>query len=844
MQTDMLVALAIASAVLLSPSVFVHGASYDLDILFTREVRGAAYPVNKWNTQCTAAAVNQTPCKCFGGAARRNAVLHEAGEDAIRLDLGGYASGSGLFFPALHGKASAEFLADGDYSAMGLTYRDFAAGVNSSDPTGGAHLAAYIDRVRALNPSIPPAVVTNIDLSNDTHLVASEATRANPNPVGHVAPWALIPFGHNRTLAFLSMVDPQHLHPTSPHYASKVFSYERALQSALAGLRRLEGGPPDVIVAAISSIPLNGAPNGFADLHHRHGTSDTAEAATRELRAIVHETIGVDVFLMGLLNDLPLPPVMKNWAGDDVLVYQVASGGSHGKRVERIHAEFDSQHSRLVGGDTTTDSVELDCGIARDTDGEAKLAHYHDVMESILGKTRGYLQHELSFNVRSAPRPGGHAWGHCARLGTDHDVETCGCRVSECPQGSFAADALQVVASAQIGLVNGGSLRSSLPQGAVTEADIVQMLPFLNDIVRVQVSGAVLRSVLLNSISLLGDASAMSDPNGRFMQASSTLKYEWYFEDGRPTLGAVSVRPSDDADFEPLASEQSYTLAVTSYIAGGGDGYSMLTAVPQTPIGKTQAELTAEYLRLLGAARPGVPMPTEGRIVQKPTVVLLHVGILCAAPSHGNVTDRLAEREICDHVHHTIEMLNDKADGLYDELLPNAVIVAHEAYVGCNEGLAHSALSGLRAALPSMKAVIGPSCSNDVAAIAHKASEGAGEATVISGASTMQSLSNESEYPMLARTVTPDGHTATAHRTLMELYSWKRVGVLHSDSAWATEVSQLFVDGMQAASDEAVVLNEGDTEFSLSEAQSDGFDAGMLLKRLQKLDTRDRKSVV
>ena len=42
--------------------------------------------------------------------------------------------------------------------------------------------------------------------------------------------------------------------------------------------------------------------------------------------------------------------------------------------------------------------------------------------------------------------------------------------------------------------------------------------------------------------------------------------------------------------------------------------------------------------------------------------------------------------------------------------------------------------SGLRAALPSMKAVIGPSCSNDVAAIAHKASEGAGEATVIAAA--------------------------------------------------------------------------------------------------------------
>ena len=66
--------------------------------------------------------------KCFGGASRRNAVLASAA-DTVRLDLGGYASGSGLFFPALRGEASADFLADGGYSGSTLDAIAARAGV-------------------------------------------------------------------------------------------------------------------------------------------------------------------------------------------------------------------------------------------------------------------------------------------------------------------------------------------------------------------------------------------------------------------------------------------------------------------------------------------------------------------------------------------------------------------------------------------------------------------------------------------------------------------------------------------------------------------------------------------
>jgi hypothetical protein len=57
----------------------------------------------------------------------------------------------------------------------------------------------------------------------------------------------------------------------------------------------------------------------------------------------------------------------------------------------------------------------------------------------------------------------------------------------------------------------------------------------------------------------------------------------------------------------------------------------------------------------------------EGRIVQAEDLTQLRVGIAC-----GWSPGQRTRREQCDHVFHTIERLNDKTDGFYDDLLPGA----------------------------------------------------------------------------------------------------------------------------------------------------------------------------
>ena len=100
--------------------------------------------------------------------------------------------GSGLFFPVFRGNVSAEFFADAGYEAYSLGYRDFAAYVDTAgDPDGTLTLAAHIARRRALNPSLPRAAASNLDLSG---------TALEP----HVQRYTVVPLSDGRELA-LSM---------------------------------------------------------------------------------------------------------------------------------------------------------------------------------------------------------------------------------------------------------------------------------------------------------------------------------------------------------------------------------------------------------------------------------------------------------------------------------------------------------------------------------------------------------------------------------------------------------------------------------------------------------------
>ncbi|MAD24483.1 MAG: hypothetical protein CMO44_09965, partial [Verrucomicrobiales bacterium] len=793
----------------------VPAATYDVTFLVTREIRGAAAPTTSptRSQQCAASS----PCECFGGAARRRSYIGsgtttDAG-NVVALDTGAYFSGSGKFYSAFNGNASVEFFADSNYEAFGLTYRDFSA-------AGADGLAAYLTRARALNPSLPPATITNFNASG-TALVE------------HVAPYQLIDLSAGRTLAVLSLTDPTHLAVTSPDYAKRLSSYWRALVGTLATLRRLPQGAPDVIACIITAIPVSAADVAAA--------GSTTAAETAALHRLVDEAVGVDVFLLGIGDaGANQAYIRRNWAGDDVLIVP-ARGLKYGTAIDNITASF-TDSGLLIGASTAVNAIPLDCTAANDSTTQATLVSRLSEMDARLGESVGDLTEPLDSHTRAAPAPSDAAG--CSRL---DGTAVCGCRVAACAQGAVLADSIVHAASADVGLVNAGGIRAGVGVGPVSTGSLIEMLPFNNEVVRVRVDGAALREALMHSISALGLEDAATAPRGSFAQVSSSLRFDWFFRGRVPSLSHVYVKPFGRAEFERLNESASYTIAVPDYLAGGGDGYTMFAGRAVERIGRRQVDAAAQYLT---AESPLAVGSYSERIRQAPEQVLLQVGILCNGEAAGSEV-QLGRREECDHMHHVIELLNDKTDGFLDDLLPNAYLEVAEAHIGCVEGLGTTAVAQLQQALPHMIAAVGVGCSSDVAEIGSPSFRAAHafDAVVLSGSSTATTISDEAAYPNVARLATNEYGGGKGNVEVAAQYSWRRISVLADDSTWGRSAAQAFVDfhvGRDGGSREDILNLNDEATFAFRIADFDDApdeDAKLelargLLEKLAALGTR------
>lgn len=853
---------------LCSPAV----ALFTLELLVTREVQGAVYPVrSKWTGEsCANATAASEPrgeseqCICVGGAARSRQYIQppSVSSNTVALDMGAFFSGSGRFFSAFGGNVSASIFKSAGYAAFGLTYRDFTAG-------GEAGLANYLQLVGS------KAVVSN--------LAAVPPGDGDASLSALIEPFTLVPLADGRMLAVLSLTDPTHLVVSLPAYEDRFLGFRRALVVALAELHRNVSHLPDVIAVMISDVPLTAAEveeAGSVEAVKRMAVHElvdeavlTAAAAldllfehmatpmppplsashTRHVDLILRQ-IGIDIFVLGgFAVGTEEPYVRKNWAGEDVLVVPQRGALSYGAAIYNITATFTDDGFLFTDMEAAGAAIiELDCSVPPHPPTAAYVEENQIAQQRILGAAVGTLAAPLdsvpSFPLALQLEPNGsvQASSPTALTGcilTLQQNVVCGCRVSSCKQGALVTDAVMYAAGTDVALFNSGSIRTTLAAGTVTHGDVMAMLPFANECSRALMSGAVIRSALAHSISGLSDADV--DPpglyaSGRFLQVSSSLKFDWYFAGGRPELSVVHVWIA--GVWTLLNDTATYTVATYAYLLDGGDDYTMFRGVKATSLGITTQAVMAAYL----ASSEG-PYQTSSldRIRQQPDLVIIELGVACSTHRAGSsVVPLKSAREECDHVHHVIDRINDKTDGFLDELLPNARIVTAEVMIGCVETppLGPTAVAALQAALPNMLAIVGPLCSDDVKDITNvefRATSGF-EAIVLSGVSSAPSIGNEAAYPNVARLTSSE---SAASASLVALFGWQRVAVIHDDSVWATEAAHAFIKqhtGRKGGST-ADIVNAGDEisqGFAVAEFDNETIDIVGLLRRLEELDAK------
>lgn len=138
-------------------------------------------------------------------------------------------------------------------------------------------------------------------------------------------------------------------------------------------------------------------------------------------------------------------------------------------------------------------------------------------------------------------------------------------RQKESELGNFVANACKYFTNADFSVVNGGDLRASLVEGPVTYKNILDVLPFQNNIQVIEISGQIVKAMFEHSVEFVPASF------GGFLSVSSNVKLS--FDPSKQPGQRISSIYIDD---ELIDDDKFYTVSLSSFLVAGGDDYKML----------------------------------------------------------------------------------------------------------------------------------------------------------------------------------------------------------------------------------------------------------------------------
>ncbi|GGE09519.1 bifunctional metallophosphatase/5'-nucleotidase [Marinithermofilum abyssi] len=165
--------------------------------------------------------------------------------------------------------------------------------------------------------------------------------------------------------------------------------------------------------------------------------------------------------------------------------------------------------------------------------------------------------------------------------------------------GNLIADAQRWKMNTDFAFMNPGGIRANIEAGTVTWGDLYNVQPFNNDLVTMKMTGEQIRKLLEQQWQL---------DRPRVLQISG-LTYKW--DPSRPAGDrVVELKKADGTPIEP---GQTYTVTANSFLAGGGDGFTVFNEATDKVVGPVDLDTLVEYVKQL-------PQPfsaaIEGRIQQ------------------------------------------------------------------------------------------------------------------------------------------------------------------------------------------------------------------------------------
>ena len=176
--------------------------------------------------------------------------------------------------------------------------------------------------------------------------------------------------------------------------------------------------------------------------------------------------------------------------------------------------------------------------------------------------------------------------------------------------GPLVADAmLSAVPRAQVALLNYGGVRKSLLSGRISVADLLEVMPFADTLVLIDLNGSELQAALEGNIDFLVAKYGLKQP---VMPYVAGIRFNVQLSAPRGArVTALAVRDSTGT-FQPVEPAALYRTVVNTFVAAGGDGFAAIknAAGFRSDTGIIDSDAFREYLKKLGT----VSNPGEQRI--------------------------------------------------------------------------------------------------------------------------------------------------------------------------------------------------------------------------------------
>lgn len=167
----------------------------------------------------------------------------------------------------------------------------------------------------------------------------------------------------------------------------------------------------------------------------------------------------------------------------------------------------------------------------------------------------------------------------------------------ENPLGNFMADLQRTAATnatghpVDLGVMTNGGIRTELPAGNITLGNVFELMPFENELIVLDAPGPVVQQLF--------------DYAAPIRMAVSGATYT-VGPDKRPLDIRIGGQPFDPA--------RTYTIALSDYLAGGGDHMEFLKAAPLHHTGLLLRTVIVDHIKALTAAGQPVTAQVENRV--------------------------------------------------------------------------------------------------------------------------------------------------------------------------------------------------------------------------------------